>query len=85
MAKNLLSMLSFNNIWWVSIMENKYGTFYIWKGSAPAKCSWFYRGLYHNLVVIRPFLWINFVNPNITSFLNDPWYFEIPIAIKPTY
>lgn len=25
------------------------------------------------------------VNPNSTSFLNDPWHNEIPIAFKPTY
>jgi len=28
---------------------------------------------------------MNFINPSLTSFFNDPWYFEIPLAFKPTY
>lgn len=66
-------------------MDQKYGKFDIWKGNIPAKCSWFYRGMVHNALIIRSFLWMNSFNPNMTSFLNDPWYFEIPIAYKPTF
>lgn len=44
-----------------------------------------YRGLYRNALHIRPFLWIKSINPSLTSFFNDPWYFECPLALKPTY
>ena len=30
-------------------------------------------------------LWINDCNPEVTSFLMDPWCFEIPLALKPTF
>lgn len=66
-------------------MVHKYSPFDIWNGSIPAKCSWFYRGLYRNALLIRPFLWMNHINLALTSFLNDPWYFEIPINLKPTF
>ncbi|KAH7679239.1 Reverse transcriptase zinc-binding domain-containing protein [Dioscorea alata] len=85
MAKNVFRVLNNDNVWWFSIMASKYGDFKIWSNIIPAKCSWFYRGLYYNAFHIRPFLWMNTINPNLTSFLQDPWYFEIPIACKPTY
>ena len=30
-------------------------------------------------------MWINSTNPNITSFLEDPWCYEIPLALKSTF
>ncbi|XP_039116586.1 uncharacterized protein LOC120252479 [Dioscorea cayenensis subsp. rotundata] len=52
MAKNVLSLLNKNTVWWVSLLEVKYGAFDIWKGNIPGKCSWFYRGLWldHSLL-----------------------------------
>lgn len=35
--------------------------------------------------VIKPNLWIQFVNPHFISFLNNPWCLETPFAFKPTY
>lgn len=85
MAKNMFCILTKYNVWWASIMEHKYGDFDIWTGNILVRCSWFYRGMCRNAKHIRPFLWLKTINPSITSFLNDPWYFEIPIAFKPTY
>lgn len=85
MAKNVIRMVNNSNVWWVSIMNKKYGNFNIWADIVPASCSWFYRGLYRNAKHIRPYLWINIINPAETSFLNDPWYFELPLSHKPTY
>lgn len=44
-----------------------------------------YRGMFRTAKIIRPFLWINQLNPAKTSILNDPWYFELPLAFKPTF
>ncbi|XP_039142228.1 uncharacterized protein LOC120279366 [Dioscorea cayenensis subsp. rotundata] len=48
-------------------------------------CSAFFRGLCGNANVLKPFLWINCLNPTITSFLHHPWIFDIPIAFKPVF
>lgn len=85
MAKNVFHLINNANVWWVSIMNLKYGNFNVWKDNVPANCSWFYRGLYRNAKHIRPFLWINSINPALISFWNDPWYFQIPLSHKPTY
>ncbi|KAH7689115.1 hypothetical protein IHE45_03G075400 [Dioscorea alata] len=37
------------------------------------------------LISLNLFLWINCVNPVITSFLSHPWMFDIPIAFKPVF
>lgn len=66
-------------------MNLKYGKFNVWTDSVPANYSWFYRGLYRNAKHIRPFLWINMINPASISFWNDPWYSQIPLSHNPTY
>jgi len=85
MAKNVFFMLNNNDVWWVDIMNHKYGKFNIWVDNVPANCSWFYGGLYCNAKHLRPFLWINTINPDLTSFMYDPSYFELPLSHKPTY
>lgn len=45
----------------------------------------FFKGLCHTTAVLKPFCWINTINPSITSLLYDSWCFEIPLALKPTY
>lgn len=80
-----IRILNKHNVWWVSIMDLKYGAFNIWTGKIPSKYSWFFRGMYRNAYHIKPLLWMNTINSTLISFLNDPWYFEIPIAYKPTY
>lgn len=57
----------------------------MWTSSIPASCSWFYRGLCRNANHIKPFLWMSNINPANTSFPYDPWYFDIPLAFKPTF
>lgn len=36
-------------------------------------------------ILIKPLIWLNVINPNCTSVLNNPWCFEIPINFKPTF
>lgn len=63
----------------------KYGDHNFWSNKASSNCSDFFKGLCLNIDVLKPFLWINCLNPTITSFLFHPWMFEIPIAYKPVY
>lgn len=35
--------------------------------------------------LLKPNIWLNTINLDSTSFMYDPWYFEIPLAFKPTY
>ena len=37
------------------------------------------------LNVLKLYLWMNYVNPNSTSFMNDYWWFETPLAFKPIF
>lgn len=39
----------------------------------------------HVTFKLRSFFWLNFVNPNQTSFLFDTWCSEITLALNPTY
>ena len=50
-----------------------------------AKCSWFYISLCRAADIVRSYMWINIYNPNNTSFLNDPWCFEISLVLRFTF
>lgn len=51
----------------------------------PPNCLTFFKGLCINANILKPFLWINWFNPVVTSLLHHPWMFEIPIAFKPFF
>lgn len=78
-----LSIRNLNNfnrkdVLWVHILISKYGNYNMWTNSIPARCSWFFRCLCHNATHIKPYLWMNNINPDNTFFLFDPSYFKIP-------
>lgn len=85
MAKHVFKYLNRDNVIWVDILRLKYGYINFWKDTAPHKCSWFFRSLYYTAFQIKPFCKLNSINPDNTSFLWDPWCFDIPITYKPTY
>ncbi|XP_039145745.1 uncharacterized protein LOC120282984 [Dioscorea cayenensis subsp. rotundata] len=85
MAKNVISYLNHHDAIWVDILYRKYGNFNFWTDSTPANCSWFFRGLCHNANIIKPHLWLYHFNPAHIDLMLDPWYFEIPLAFKPTF
>lgn len=70
---------------WVGILINKYEKINIWNDTIPAKCSWFFRGLCHSVSFIKKHCKMNSVNPEATSFLWDPWLFDMHVALKPPY
>lgn len=70
---------------WVDIIYHKYGACIFWTNGIHSDCSWFYRGLCHTARIIKANCWNPFVNSMQTSFLFDPWYYEILVAFKPTY
>lgn len=84
-AKHVFKLLNNDGAVWVEILRLKYGHFNFWMNSAPTKCSWFYRSLFNTANQIKPFCRISSVNPNCTSFSWDPWCFDLPIALKPTF
>lgn len=69
----------------VDILHLKYETLNFWKDLILSCCSWFFRGMCHVTFKLRSFFWLNFVNPNQTSFLFDTWCSEITLALNPTY
>ncbi|XP_039138794.1 uncharacterized protein LOC120276131 [Dioscorea cayenensis subsp. rotundata] len=85
MAKNVLGYLNHRDAIWVDILHHKYGQVNFWTDSIPANCSWFFRGLWYNANIIKPHLWMHHFDVNRTDFMLDPWYFDIPLAFKPTY
>lgn len=85
MSKNVLSFLNGQDVFWVDILCHKYGNYNCWSDFIPAKCSWFFRGLFRIAQALKPFLWIKTANLSISSILLDPLYFEIPLAFKLTY
>lgn len=46
---------------------------------------YFFKGLCKTANLLKPYLWINKINPYTTNFLLHPWFFEIPIMVKPVY
>ena len=62
-----------------------YGDTHTWNIKIPPECSWFLRYICKNMDFIKPYLWINSVDPNSISILNDPWCFEVSISFKSTF
>lgn len=85
MAKHIFKYLNTDATIWVDILLLKYGKINLWKDPAPAKCSWFFRGLFNSAVHIKSQCRLISINPSTTCLLWDPWCFDVPIAFKPTY
>lgn len=85
MAKNVFSYLNHHDAIWVGILINKYRIVNFWNDTIPVNCSWFFRGMWHTANLIKPQLWLYNFNPDLTDLLTHPWYFELPLAFKPTY
>lgn len=85
MAKHMFKYLNRFDAIWVDILYLKYGHIYFWTDKVPPNCSWFFRGLCKTTNFIKLFCKINSFNHDYTSFLLDPWCFDIPIAFKPTF
>ena len=86
MANNVFNLLNVKQTFWVDIFIHKYGSINFWSHSVPPpKCSGFCRGLFWAANVIKPHLWLKVVNPTNTSSWWDPWVFETPLVVKPTF
>ncbi|XP_039129310.1 uncharacterized protein LOC120265457 isoform X2 [Dioscorea cayenensis subsp. rotundata] len=85
MAKHVFGFLNKKDGIWVDVLSHKYDKLDFWRNTAPVNCSWFYRSLHKAAPQIKPFCRINLINPALTSFCWDPWCFDIPIALKPTF
>lgn len=85
MAKNAFSYLNRHDVLWVDTLIHKHGMFNFWVDHIPPKCSWFFRRLCRIAFIIKPYMWINSFILRTSSFLLDPWYFEISIDLKPTF
>lgn len=85
MAKHIFKFLNNENLIWVDILRDKYGNINFRHDHPPNKCSWFFQGLCHSAIFIKQQCKLNTVNPDKASLLWDPWCFDIPVALKPTY
>lgn len=84
-AKHVLNYLNNNSFYWVQILNLKYGPIQPWSYSIPPKRGWFFRGFCRCLKSFKPHLWLRSFNPQSTSLMNDPWYFDVPLPFKPTF
>lgn len=84
-AKNAFKYINFDVAIWVDILHFKYGLLNFWRDPIPSCCSWFFRGLCYLAAKIKPFCWINSVNPSCTSLFLDSWCSESPLSLNPTY
>lgn len=85
MARNVFALLNSENKLRVHILNLKYGKFDIWSSYNFVNVSQFYKilcGTAHNF---RSNLWINVCNPIASTFWKDPWVFDIPLILTPTY
>lgn len=85
MTKNLFNYINSQNSIWVNILQLKYGNHNFWSQKTPQNCSVFFRVLCKSVDILKPHIWINCINPSITSVLHHPWLFEIPIIFKPVF
>lgn len=85
MAKDIFKYINGDDFIWADILDSKYGALNFWMDSIPACCSWFFEALCNVAFKLRSFFWLNFINPNQTSFLFDNWCFHVPLALNPTY
>lgn len=84
LAKHLFKLLNNEDVIWVNILSLEYGNINFWTDHAPGKCSWFFHYLYNAASHIKPYCRIKSFNPHSTFIFQDPWCFDIPIALKPT-
>lgn len=84
-AKHVFNFLNFSNLIWVDIARYKYGSFNFWMDPIPTTCSSFFCVVCHTASSIKHWIWVKSINPHTTSFMFDPWYYDIPIALKPTF
>lgn len=85
MTKNLFKFLNADDVYWADILVFNYGRLNFWKDPVFPNCLAFFKGLSSTVDIIKPFCWINFVNPNYSFVFFDPWCFEILLAFKPTF
>lgn len=75
-AKNSLKLLNRDNVFWIDIIEHKYNSIFMWHFKIPPKVSWIFRSLCKTLGANKS---------NCISVLEDPWIFNMPIRLKPTF
>lgn len=83
--KNSLNLINKEDVFWVNIIEHKYGKDIPWKISIPTNCSWFFRSLCKTLESTKSNQRIKTMKPNCTSVLEDSWIFDMPISVKPSF
>lgn len=83
MAKNIFVVFNFDDKLWVHVMNLKYDNLNIWANLDTKNATWFFKVMYETITEMRSNLWINYCNPSTTSFLNDPWCYDVPLVYKP--
>jgi len=68
----------------IEIFKNQYATFHPWRSGKKKKKSPLYKAIHNSMESMKDGLIKQLGDGKSTSILDDPWVFEIPIAIKPT-
>lgn len=80
-----MKFLNRENVYWVDIIEHKYGLVSLEHINITPNCSWFFRSLCKNLDATKIYWKLNLVNLNCTLVLEDLWIFDMPINAKSTF
>ncbi|KAJ0986340.1 hypothetical protein J5N97_004696 [Dioscorea zingiberensis] len=84
LSKHVLELLNDGEKTWIKLMKSKYGPSKPWLTTPIRKVSWTYRGLLQTARSIKSnVIQSNIINSN--SVLQDPWLFDIPLNLMPTY
>lgn len=84
-TKNIFKYIKHDDAIWFDILNFKYGMLNFWRDLIPSYYSWVFRGLCFFATNLKPFYWINLVNPSRTFLLFDQQCYEVPLALNPTF
>ena len=85
MSKLILVVLNVDQKFWIQIFNLKYRTFNIRNFKKIAKSLWFGRIFRKTADSIKYNLWLDTCNTGSIDFLKNPWCFDLPLALKPTF
>ncbi|WOL16750.1 hypothetical protein Cni_G25538 [Canna indica] len=85
MAKRILPLLNEESVGWVRLYKAKYGSSHPWGETNRRRTSEQYRVVLNCLANIREGLGIRIANGKKTKVWEDPWLFDIPLNVWPTF
>ncbi|KAJ0974964.1 hypothetical protein J5N97_016929 [Dioscorea zingiberensis] len=84
LSKHALELMNDGDKIWIKLMVSKYGRIDPWQVSTLKKVSWTFRGLMYSVRSVKNSITqVNVINSN--HVLHDPWLFDTPLIMMPTF